>query len=165
MIHIIFRGVLPGLDDTGISKHHTVAGYIAVYITIGSDQHIIADGDISHHRCVDTDPDTVADFGSALSPAPVLLADGNAFVKIAVFSDFSTHVHRNVKRMSKIQSLADFGAERHFNAVLSFDSVKQISVINTQQRIFTALGFPQIPVKFLCKRTCMITVSVHIRLI
>ena len=60
-VQIAFRGILPGLYDAGISENHTVTGNITVYITIGSDQHIIADGDIAHNGGIDADPDAVAD--------------------------------------------------------------------------------------------------------
>jgi len=101
-IHIVFCCIFPVLYNAGISIYHTVTGNITIYITIRSNQHIIADGDFTNNGCVNTDPDGIADFGRTFPGTTVFLSDGNALVKITVFSDFNTHIDGNIIGVSKI---------------------------------------------------------------
>lgn len=84
MIHIPLRGTVPMLDGTRIAEHHGVWGHIDIYKTVRGDEHVVADGDLTHNGCVDAYPHSVANNGAALAHTTVRLTDHYTFVDVAV---------------------------------------------------------------------------------
>ena len=95
-------------NNTGIAKNDRITGYITVYITIRSDQYIVAYCDISYDSRIDTDPYRIADYGCAFAFSAVFLTYHNTFVNIAVLSNHRIHVDRNIISMTQIQTHSNF---------------------------------------------------------
>lgn len=84
MIHIPLRSPIPMLDNARIAKYHGVRGHVYVYKTIGSYQHIVANGYFPHNGSVDANPHPVTDSGASLANATISLSYYNTLVDVAV---------------------------------------------------------------------------------
>lgn len=84
MIHIPLRSPIPMLDNARIAKYHGVRGHVYVYKTIGSYQHIVANGYFPHNGSVDANPHPVTDSGASLTNATISLSYYNTLVDVAV---------------------------------------------------------------------------------
>ncbi len=92
------------MHDAGIAYDHGMIRHVKVHESAGRDHHIISDGDIAHDHGVGTDPDAVADAGSAFFLAAARGADGHAGGEIDVFADQGVGMHDDASQMPDIQA-------------------------------------------------------------
>jgi len=92
------------LDLAGIAENHRVAGNIAVDITVGRNQHVIANLDVSDNNGVDANPHLVAYRGRTHESASVGYAYHRTAMDVAIPTDSGFHVDVNVAWMSDVQA-------------------------------------------------------------
>lgn len=95
VIDILFCRMFARLNNTRIADYNGMAGNITVYIAVGGNQNVISDGDISHNRAVNANPNVIANGGHTFSFAPVFLPDGYAFVDVDIASQHGFGIDRN----------------------------------------------------------------------
>lgn len=99
MIDILFCRMFTRLNNARIADYNGMAGNITVYITIGGNQNVIADGDISHNGAVNANPNVIANGGHTFSFAAVFLPDGYAFVDVDIASQHGIRIDGNTIRV------------------------------------------------------------------
>ena len=88
--------------NTGISKNYRVARNVPIYKSIWSNQYIITNCYISNNCRINANPYTIAEFRRSFSLAPILLANGNAFMNVTVASDNNININRDAIGMPYI---------------------------------------------------------------
>ena len=95
-----------------------MAWHVAIYITVGRDQHVITNGDLSNDYRIYSDPHIVTYNRCPLSFAPIFLSYKNAFVNINISSQNRLGVNGNIIGMSYVKSLAYFCIRIYLNTIL-----------------------------------------------
>lgn len=87
-------------DNARIAKHNAMAWHIAIHVTIGRNQHVIINGNLTNNRCVNSYPHAVTNGGHTFTTASVFLPDGDPFMDITVLADDGVRIDSDAINMS-----------------------------------------------------------------
>ena len=102
-VDISLSRILTRNSAARIAQDNGMAGDIAVHICPRGDEDVVADINAPDDGGVYADPHAVSQYWRAFSLATVLLPDRHALVQVAVRSNDSGFVHRDVKGVPKVK--------------------------------------------------------------
>ena len=100
IIYIPLCRPIPMLDNARVSEHYRVGRHIYIYIAVGSNENIIANGDATDNSCIDTNPYLIANGRNTFVLSSIRLTYNHTFVDIAVASDSCFWVDCNIIGMT-----------------------------------------------------------------
>ena len=102
MIYIPLCRPIPMLDNARVAEHYRVGRHIYIYIAVGSNENIIANGDATDNSCIDTNPYLIANGRNAFVLSSIRLSYNYSFMDIAVTAYTCFGVDCNIIGMPKI---------------------------------------------------------------
>lgn len=88
------------LDKARVAEHYRVGRHIYIYIAVGSNENIIANGDATDNSCIDTNPYLIANDRNTFVLSSIRLTYNDSFMDIAIAAYTCFGVDCNIIGMS-----------------------------------------------------------------
>ena len=84
IIYIPLCRPIPMLDNARVAEHYRVGRHIYIYIAVGSNENIIANGDATDNSCIDTNPYLIANGRNTFVLSSIRLTYNYSFMDITI---------------------------------------------------------------------------------
>ena len=104
MIYIPLCRPIPMLDNARVAEHYRVGRHIYIYIAVGSNENIIANGDATDNSCIDTNPYLIANGRNTFVLSSIRLTYNYSFMDITIAAYTCFWVDCNIIGMPQINT-------------------------------------------------------------